>query len=140
MTVDLSFTTNTTEVIEVPFTIDGSCTGRQVLMQKVLIFMLTSTDDLLRAEGGRLYDNLRSANVTEDSLERIENIINIAITDTVGFIKEVQDELPDVPDNERLSSIALKELSVPEAGSLNVVLNVISVSGEEELTALNLEV
>ena len=140
MTIDISFTEKTSQVVEVPLTIQGKCTGPQVLMQKVIILMITHAEEHLRYEGAGLYGNLRNANVSEDGLERIENIINIAIAEVVETIKADQDSLDDLPADERLTSIAATAISVPQQGSLSVELTIISESGDELAAALNLEI
>ena len=137
MTVDIAFTTDKTGIYEVPLVVTGSCTGAQVLLQKVVMLMLASTDDTLRYEGGLLYDNLRGANVSEGSLDRLENLINIAITDTVEIIREEQKET-SLPTSERLDELALTGLSIPQEGSLYLELTITNAESEELKAVLNI--
>lgn len=138
--VDLSFTLDETGVVEMPLKITGKCEGHQVLMQKVVMLMLASTADTLRYEGGLLYDNLKSANVSENREDLLLNTVNIAITEVVEIIKNSQEDDPDIPDDERLAALELSDMSLPAPDSLDLELTITSADGVEKVAALNIGV
>lgn len=139
--IDLLFTEKTDATVRVPFIMSDkdTATGSQLLAQKVIILILTPLDDVLRQAGGGLYESLKSANVSEDSLERLTNTVNIVITEVVSIISTEQSDM-ELPDTERLSRIELEDITIPVAGTLSMVLTIVPVSGEPTNTTVDLEI
>lgn len=139
MSTDLSYTIDKDGELLVPFTINGKASSRQILLQKVMNIILTEPDDPYRDVGGGLYGSLRSANLNQKGLERVKNLINIAISETVEQLRAQQAANTDLPDEEKLSSLSLTDVSIQPDNSLYAEFTIVSASGEETAAQLNLE-
>lgn len=137
---DLGFVVTTAAAVEIPFTVQGVAQGREPLMQRVVTLMLTDPADPLRpGGGGGLYSTLRGANVSEGSLDRVRNLVSIAVANTAELIKGEQDGDLSLEDYERLASLSLKDAAVPMPGHLALSFNIITADGAELLAELGLD-
>jgi hypothetical protein len=138
MSTDIAFTLSAAPTeTAVPFTVLGTCTGGQKLLQKVILVMLNGSGDPARFAGGNLIGRFTGATVGSD-LGRLQGIMQIAIQDTKTLIQAAQALDTTLTDGERLSNIELTKLEQPERDQLNATFTVVTVSGEALQATLTL--
>lgn len=133
---DYKFVADTTKEVLVPLFMQADMTTSpiQMLAQSAITLMFTIDTDLLRTEGGGLYEQLKSANGYQNEKE-ITNLTNIAIRKVEGIIKADQLD-KDIPADGQLSSIRLDSVTLPDRESAELILVVTSVSGATLATTL----
>jgi len=140
MSTDFSYTEAGDGVYEVPLRPMGQCTGRQNLLQRIMLLLLTDTSDPLRYQGGNLYATLSSSNLTGSDLDRIKNLLKIALAETAETVRGIQAAQTGLPDDEKLSSLELGDVALVGDDGLDVTVQIVSVSGESTAATLNLEI
>jgi len=143
MNRDLCFINKNENVTVMPLVFDGDCSdAAQRLMQKVVILMFAApATDLLRYEGGGLYSDLKTANLNEgEDTTNLFNLVNIAVTEASEAIKTEQSLDTALTDDEKLSRLILKDLSITAQDSLSLDFDIVTISGEETYTTLTLEI
>lgn len=116
-------------VNEVPFAVTGTCESAKALLQQVMILLFVSPDDPCRYMGGSFANDFKTSNIVEDNLEQIRNLLTIAITDVKKIIIAFQAASTTLTDAEKLSDIQISTLEMPDENTLNIALDVITVSG-----------
>jgi len=138
MSIDVAFTLSEAPAdAAVPFTVLGSCTGGQKLLQKVILVMLNGSSDPARFAGGNLIGRFQSANVGSD-LGRIQGVLQIAMQDTKTLIQTAQAADSSLTDDEKLQNIELTSLEATDRDELHATFTIVTVSGETLQATLTL--
>ena len=130
MSIDLANTlAEAPAPVAVPFTVQGTCTGAQKMLQQVIMVLLNGSSDPVRFVGGNLIGRFQSANVGSD-IGRIQGVLLIALKDTVTLIQAAQAVDSTLTDDDRLQRINLTSVVQNARDSLDVTFTVVTVSGE----------
>lgn len=142
MKIDLEYTTDTKDIVAVPFEFSGdTVSGSRLLAQKVITLVLTDSDDVLRLFGGNLLPDVMGGNIHEDSLEKYKQIITIALKEVSAVIIETQMAEPDLTAEETLSDVILDDLRIdPGTTAMYLGITILTLAGSETFNlALNIK-
>lgn len=133
MKIDLEYTTDTKDIVAVPFKFSGdTVSGSRLLAQKVIMLAFTNSDDVLRIFGGNLLSDIMGGNIHEDALERYKQIITIALKEVSAAITESQMAEPDLTDAETLSDVLLDDLQIStETTTMYLGITIVTLAGSE---------
>jgi hypothetical protein len=135
MTVDLNFLASGDQLQLVPFVVSGTCEGARAVAQKVIISLLTDSQDPLRfGEGGGLGSLVGRANSTSSELS---NRLTLSVASTAEAIRQEQQTDTSLTDSERLAPVGVENFA--QAGdAVQVELTVTTVAGEVATANLNI--
>lgn len=125
---DLCFLdTTTSSVVEVPFKIEGDCSGRAVLAQRVMTMLLRATTDPARVDATGLAQRVGRSNISKNG--DLDNQFTLALSTISEVIKNDQAVIADLGNDEILSNLRVESLDVGE-DSVSAVIAITTIDGE----------
>lgn len=126
---DISFLDDTTEQVEMPLVITGTCSGSATLMQKVTTLLLADESDATRNYGGSLGDLLSGANVQDEDF--LKNYFQQAGIEVYSLLQEEYSlEIHDLPDDEVLTGLTVSDVTLSDNDSVSVTYTITTLDGE----------
>lgn len=140
MTTDVSFLNPGADPnveVTVPLAVTGTCSGREALLQQVIILLFSSDSENARYQGGNLLSDLQVLNAGEGGEENLKNAFALAMSAVKSIIQDEQ-QGAGLPAEQQLDDILLQDLKIENKTELYVTLVVVTVEGEPLLSSLSL--